>query len=174
MSSAGPLNLAGADLKGFDAVDSGRYNAEIFEMKMDAVKNTSGTGKMPAGTPMVKVQFRLLSDSEGNPEGILNRRVFSTYVIPPKGYDEAKGSKLKGMLARLFIALGDPEEKVLNPKFNPDFDDYKGRPCVVSVGKEPKRDSQGNVIPDEFNNPVRGVKPAGSLSGVPENAGGIL
>jgi hypothetical protein len=163
MSSVGPLNLADADLRGFDAVDAGRYNAEVFSITMDAVKNTSGQGKMPSGTPMMKIQYRLLSDASGAAEGINNRRVFQSLVIPPADYDQSKASKMKGMIARLFIALGEPEEKVLNPSFNPDFDDYVGRPCVVVVGKEPKRTAQGDTIPDEFNNPVKGVKAAGSI-----------
>jgi hypothetical protein len=168
MSTMGPLNLQDADLKGFEAVEAGRYNAEIFSITMDAVKNLSGTGKMPAGTPMVKVQFRLTD------EGVENRRVFSTYVIPPNDYDATKASKLKGMLARFFIALGDPEEKVMSSSFAPDFEDYIGRPCVVIVGKEAKKDQSGSVIPDEFNNPVKGVKPAGTIAGSEAVSGGLL
>jgi hypothetical protein len=169
--SLGPLNLADADLKGFDALDPGRYNAEVFEMKMDAVKNTSGTGKMPAGTPMVKIQFRLTSDANGNEQGILNRRAFVTYVIPPKDYDKAKAAKLKGMLARFFIALGDSEDAVLGKGFDPDFEDYVGKECVVILGREPKKDMGGNVIEGEYNNPVKGVKPAGSIG---SSSGGLL
>jgi len=168
---AGPLNLADADLKGFDALEPGRGNAEVFEMKMDAVKNTSGTGKMPAGTPMVKVQFRL---TENNEEGLENRRLFSQYIIPPKDYDQKKAQMMKGMLARLFIALGEDEATVLNNKFDPDFQDYVGRECVVSWKKTPKKDSDGHVIPDEFNNPVTGVKPAGSMAGGEGTEGGLL
>jgi hypothetical protein len=84
-------------------------------------------------------------------------------VIPPKEYDKAKAAKMKGMLARFFIALGTPEEEVLNKAFDPDFDDYVGEPCVVAVGKEPKKDRQGNIIEGEYNNPVKNVKPAGSV-----------
>jgi hypothetical protein len=166
MSGFGPLDLSGADLKGFDAVDAGRYNAEVFEIKMDAVKNTSGTGKMPAGTPMMKVQFKLTD------EGVENRRVFQSYVIPPKDYDKSKADKLRGMLARFFIALGETEESVLSKKFNPDFEDYIGTECVVIVGKEPKRTSTGDTIEGEYNNPVKGVKPAGSIAS--EGAGALL
>jgi len=151
----GPLNLSDADMKGFDPLEPGRYNAEVVEMTMDAVKNTSGEGKTPAGTPMVKVQFKI-TDEEYE-----NRRVWVTYVVPPKDYDKSKAAKMKGMIARLFIALGVPEEEVLNKNFDPDFDDFAGAPCVVSVGKEPKKDRNNNIIEGEFNNPVKGVKPAG-------------
>lgn len=155
----GPLNLADADLKGIEAVEPGRYNAVIHEMKLDAVKNTDGTGKMPAGTPMIKVQFRITDDINGS----TNRRVFSQYLIPPKDYDKEKAAKIKGMTARFFIALGDKEEDVVSAKFDPDFEDYLGRECVVVVGKEPKK-INGVVVEDEFNNPVKGVKPAGSIA----------
>jgi Protein of unknown function (DUF669) len=154
---AGPLNLSDADMKGFDPLEAGRYNAEVFELGMDAVKNASGEGKMPAGTPMLKCQFKI-TDEEYE-----NRRVFLTYVIPPKDYDKSKAAKMKGMIARFFIALGTPEEEVLSKDFDPDFDDYLGVPCVVTLGKEPKKDRQGNVIEGEYNNPVKSVKPAGSL-----------
>ena len=166
----GPLNLADADVKGFDAVEAGRYNAEVFEMKMDAVKNASGTGKMPAGTPMIKIQYKLLTNMEGESQGIENRRVFQTLVIPPNDYDQAKAATMKGMLARVFIALGDDEKDVLSASFNPDFEDYVGRPCVVVLGREPKKTSTGDIVPDEYNNPVKGVKPAGESS----SAGGAL
>jgi len=164
----GPLNLSDADLSGFEPLEPGRYNAEVFEITMDAVKNTSGEGKMPAGTPMVKVQFKLT----GNDDALENRRVFTQFVIPPKEYDKAKAAKMKGMLARFFIATGDAEEVVLNKEFDPDFEDYKGRACVVVVGKEQKRDRQGNVVEGEYNNPVKGIKPAGSIVGAA--TGGLL
>lgn len=162
----GLLNLQDADLKGFEAIDPGHYDAEVFEMKMDAVKNASGQGKMPAGTPMIKVQFKLTG------EGVENRRVFSQYIIPPKDYDKAKAQKLKGFLARFFIALGEPEEKVLGKGFDPDFEDFLGRPCVVVLGKEPKKDMSGNIVEGEYNNPVKGVKPAGSSTA--SSSGGLL
>jgi len=168
MSSMGPLNLADADLSGFEAVEAGRYNAEVFEMKMDAVKNTSGTGKMPAGTPMIKIQFKLLDP------GVENRRVFVSYVIPPTTYDPKKAATMKGMIARFFMALGVPEEQVLSNGFEPEFDDYVGMPCVVVVGKEPKKTSEGVVIDGEYNNPVKGVKAAGTISATADTPEGSL
>jgi len=162
----GLLNLSDADLSGFEPLEPGRYNAEVFEMTTDAVKNLSGEGKMPAGTPMVKIQFKLTDES------VNNRRVFVTYVIPPDDYDPGKAAKMKGMIARMFIALGDSEETVRSKKFEPDFDDYIGRECVVVVGKEQKRTRDGEIIDGEYNNPVKGIKPAGSI--VSTTSGGLL
>jgi len=155
--SPGLLNLSDADLSGFEPIDPGRYNAEVHEVSMDAVKNTGG--KMPVGTPIIKVQYRLVD------EAVNNRRVFQQFVIPPNDYDAAKAAKMKGMIARWFIALGVPEEKVRDKKFDPDLQDFVGAKCVVVVGKEPKKDRDGNVVEGEYNNPVKGVKPAGESVG---------
>jgi Protein of unknown function (DUF669) len=155
----GPLNLEDADMRGFDAVPANRYNAEVYDLTMDAVKNTQGRGKLPAGTPMVKVQFRITD------EEFENRRVFQTFPIPPDSYDPKKAQMMKGMLARFFVALGEKEETVLSKKYNPDFEDFVGRPCVITVSRQPKKTSEGEEIPGEFNNRVTGIKPAGSLAG---------
>lgn len=157
----GPLNLSDADMKGFDPLEPRQYDAEVFEITMDSVKNE---GKVPIGTPLMKVQYRI-TDPEFE-----NRRVFNQYVIPPKGHDKAKKAKMEGMIARFFIALGDSEETVLSKGFEPDLEDYKGRPCVVTVGKEQKRDRENNVVEGEWNNPVKAVKPAGTAVA----SGGLL
>lgn len=166
----GPLNLADADLSatgGFEAIPAAKYNAEIFKCNMDAVKNTDGTGAMPAGTPMIKVQFKITD------EPYVNRRVFSTYVIPPNDYDQKKAATMKGILANFFIAMGEKEETIRSPEFNPDLESYVGLPCVVVVGRKQKKDRDGNVVEGEYDNPVNGVKPAGSLTAATE-AGGLL
>lgn len=167
MSSMGPLDLSDANIKGFEAVDAGRYNAKVFALDMDAVKNTSGRGKMPAGTPMIKVQFKLTADNID--PSVENKRVFVSYVIPPEGYDQKKAATMKGMIARFFMALGVPEEQVMSNAFDADFQAFIDSDCVVVVGKEPKRTSDGVVIDGEYNNPVKGVKPAGSIGSPGEN-----
>lgn len=159
----GVLDLSGADLKGFDALDAGRYDAEVFAITMDAVKNISGEGKLPAGTPLMKVQFKIL-----NPviEGVAieqDRRCFTQYAIPPKGYDPKKSATMNGMIARFFIATGDDEAKVLSKTFDPDFEDYIGRKVVVTLSKQQK---YGTLPEDnEWDNSVKGVKAAGTATG---------
>jgi hypothetical protein len=153
--SIGPLNLSDADTSGFDPLEPARYNAEVFEITMDAVKNEGG--KMPVGTPIIKVQFKLTD------EPFENRRVWTQFVVPPNSYDKAKAQKIKGMIARFFMALGVPEETVKSKDFNPDFEDFIGAACVVVVGKEPKKTREGSIIEGEYNNPVKGIKPAGTL-----------
>jgi hypothetical protein len=112
---------------------------------------------------MIKVQFKITD------EGFVNRRAFAQYIIPPKDYDKEKAAKIKGMLVRFLMALGEDEAKVKSAKYEPDFEDFLGRPCVVTLGKEPKKDQNGNIVEGEFNNPVKGVKPAGTLVGAADS-----
>jgi hypothetical protein len=163
--SPGLLNLSDADMGAgdFAPLDPGRYEAEIYSITMDAVKNAGG--KTPVGTPMIKVEFKLTEERAGN------RHAWTQYVIPPKDHDKEKAMKMKGMIARFFVALGDTEEAVRSKDFDPDFEDYIARPCVVVLGKEAKRTRDGEIIEGEFNNPVKGVKPAGSMVG---STGGLL
>jgi len=160
----GPLDLSGANTAGFEAVDAGRYNAAVADLTWDSVKNTSGTGKMPAGTPLLKVRFKLLSDLHGDESAVEGKSVFASYVVPPKDYDVKKAAIMQGMIVNLFVALGDDEADVKSKKFQPELADYIGRECVVTVSKEPKKDQTGNIIEGEYNNPVKGVKPAGSVN----------
>jgi len=162
-TTLGPLNLSDADTSGFEAVEPQRINAEVFQITQDAVKNTSGQGSLPAGTPMIKVQWRATGD---NVDGLENRRFFSSYFpILPKDYDKSKGQKMKGMFVNFLTAIGEPEETVRAKGYEPDWDDLKGRPAVITVGKQQKKDANGDPVEGEYNNPVTGVKPAGSTVG---------
>ena len=157
--SSSPLDLSGANTSGFDALDAGRYDAEVYEMSWDAVKNADGKGKMPTGTPMLKIQFKVMEPKIDGQVVDQDRRVFTQFVIPPKDYDEKKASTMKGMVARFFMALGFEEDQVKSGGFDPDFDELKGTPCVVVLSKY--------LYPDdpetgEWRNQVKGVKPAGT------------
>jgi hypothetical protein len=161
MSEHGPLDLGDADVRGFAPIDPGRYNAEIVELTWDATKNAGG--KTPVGTPMLKVQFRVLNPQIDGEVIDQDRRAFTQFVNPPKDYDPKKRATMQGMIARFFMALGFTEDEVKSGSFNPDFAELQGTPCVVTLGREQKRDRDGNVVPDEWNNPVKNVKAAGTL-----------
>lgn len=167
--SAGPLDLSGADLKGFDALDAGRYDAEVVELSWDAVKNTDGQGKVPAGTPMLKAQFRILEPKIDGEVLEQDRRAFTQYVNPPADYDPKKRATMQGMIARFFIALGFTEEEVKSKKFDPDFETLKGTPAVVTLSKVQKYGTKPED--DEWDNKITGVRPAGSNTG---GGGGLL
>lgn len=165
--SAGPLDLSDADVRGFDALDAGPYMAEVFAMSMDAVKNTSGEGKTPAGTPMIKIQFKVIDPKIDGEVLEQDRRVFTTYTIPPKDYDKKKAQTMKGMIARFFMALGYTEDEVKSAKFSPDFEDQIGKSCVVTLAKQEYPAGSG-----EWNNRVTGVKSADKFVGA--SSGGLL
>lgn len=155
-TTVGPLDLSDGDTSGFQPVPAGRYLSEIVEIKWDATKRD---GACPAGTPMLKIQFKIT-----NPEECNNRRLFTQYVNPPVGHDAKKAATMKGMLINFFTALGFKEEEVRAPGFNPDFEDLKGTECCVVASVEQKRDSAGDPIPDEYQNKVTGVKPASAYT----------
>lgn len=148
------LNLKDADTSGFDPIPAGTYDAAIYEAKMDEVKNASGEGKLPAGTPMVKVQFKI---TEGGEEGeYYNRRVFRNFIIPPeKGYDKAKAAKMKGMFVRFLTAIGYEESEIVSADFDLNLEELAGKECRVVVAVRPATEEY------EAQNEVKGVKPAG-------------
>jgi hypothetical protein len=151
------LDLSGADNSGFDAVDAGSYNATIYEISQ---VETSGSGKLPAGTPMVKVQFA------AQDEEIANRRFFTNFVLPnaEQQPDAQKRNRGLGMFVNFLVALGEDEKKLKTKGFDLDaLQDLVGRDCVIRVGKELYKrpgDDDG-----EWTNPIKSVKPAGSPTG---------
>lgn len=150
LNESGPpevLDLAGADMRGFDAIDSGRYDAKVGRAEWQYTKGGEDA-KMPKGTPMLSIAFII---DEGEFEG---RWVFSKYIIPPANYDEKKAAGMKGAFARMLMALGYPEDQVTSGGFNIDLDDLNERECNISVRK---RQWEG-----DFVNDVTGVRPRSS------------
>ena len=123
------LNLKGADLKGFDAIPAGTYDAIVYEASMGETKGSEGSA-LPAGTPFVNIQFKI----DGG--DYHNRRVFRKFIIAP---DKVNGKKyehkamMDGMLARFFLALGYSEDEVISDDFNPDMEDLNGKECRITV-----------------------------------------
>lgn len=147
------LDLSGADLKGFDPIPAGTYDAEVFSV--EAIEAENPDGRLPMGTPGINVQFKIT----GGPHD--NRRVWNRYWIPGEGYDEEKKKKTLGMLARYLMAIGYPEEEVTKAGFKLDQEDMINRECKVTV----KVDREYN------NNKVTNVKPRDAGS---STAGGLL
>lgn len=148
------LDLSGGDTSGFTAVDAGSYDCTVFEISMT---ETSGSGKLPQGTQMVKMQFA------SQDERAENRRFFSYYPLPTAEQSDNWARQI-GSFINFLVALGEDEAKLRKSGFNPEsLDNLVGRECVVRVGKEPYAGSD-----DGWSNPVKSVKPAGS----PTSAGG--
>jgi len=147
------LDLSGADLKGFDPIPSGTYDATV--VVVESIQAENPEGRLPVGTPGINVQFRIDGGQYDN------RRVFNRYWMPPAEYDEEKRMKTLGMLARYLMAIGYPEEQVTGGSFNLDLEDMIDRNCKVTV----KVDREYN------NNKVTNVKPRDAGS---QSQGGLL
>lgn len=178
METPGVLDLTGADTSTFDAIPAARYKATVWEVKWDATKGGENA-KLPAGSPLLKVQFKLSDEYQDveyvNDDGQKtkigkNRRVFGQWSIPPADYDPEKAAKLKGMLVNMLLGLGYEEKAVTKGNFKLDLEDMTGRECVVVVGKQEYPKGSGS-----WNNPVNGVKPAGSVAtGSSNDSSGLL
>lgn len=152
------LDLSYGDTAGFDAVDAGSYACTVYEITME---ETSGQGKLPAGVPMVNVQFACQE------EKFLNRRFFNRYPLPSQD-QHANAAFMVGNFINLLVALGEDEQKVKTKGFNPEkLEDLVGRECVVRVGKELYKRSPEDE--GDWTNPVKSVKPAGSPTGSKSN-----
>jgi hypothetical protein len=145
------LDLSGADTSGFEALPTGAYNCNVYEVEMTEV---SGSGKLPAGTPMVKVQLRV---KEG--EDHANHPVWTNYPLPDKSYENH--AKTVGNFVNFLVALGEDKDKIKAKGFDlSKLKSLEGKECVVRVTKEEYPQGSG-----DYTNRVKGVKPAGSLAG---------
>jgi hypothetical protein len=157
----GLLDLSGADTSGgeFPAMPAGTYDAEVVEITM---RQASGNGKLPQGTPMLNVHFRITEDTEveladGSIKSVENRRVFRTYPIAPEGYENK--AKMDGIIVGLFTALGDDQETVMSADFDFNPDDYKNRPCRVTLSRELRSDRPKDSDKwEDLQNNVKSVK----------------
>jgi hypothetical protein len=160
------LDLSNAKESSFEAIDSGVYPAEVFEVKMTETKGATESNPdaaLPKGTPMLNVQFRIVGDAgtstESEESAVYNRRVFKTYIIAPEkvgGKKYEHKEMMDGQLLKFFKDIGYTEEEVKSGNFDPDFDDMKGRSCRVTVGQR--------TYNNEVQNEVKGTKPAGEGS----------
>ena len=145
------LNLSSAEMKGFEALPGGTYDAVVYDAQMDETKGSEGS-VLPAGVPVLNVQFKI----EGGDYD--NRRVFRRFIIAP---DKVNGKKyehkamMDGMIARFFIALGWSEDEVISAEFEPDLEDLKGKECRITVKYKAADDERGYPA----SNDVSAVRP---------------
>lgn len=151
MSEGLNLDLSGATESSFEAIPSGWYNATIFDAEMKATKG-GPKAKLPAGTPMLNVQFRIDSGEHEN------RRQFRSYVIAPAKLKDENGKNVvnenkkttDGILYGFLKAAGFDPDEVKSGNFNLDLDELKGRKVRIKVGQ---REYEGDV-----QNEVKDVK----------------
>jgi hypothetical protein len=144
---------------GYYAVPSGSYNCTVDDADWTYVRAVDG--KLPEGTPGLNVRFRVDQDEpERRGLKVANQCFFKTYWIAPKDHDKEAAQKLNGALVNFLRAAGVSDEKLNNKKFNlnDEKDEIIGNPLVVVVSK------RHNDFTDQDENPVQGVKPAGSTT----------
>jgi len=147
------LDLSDAT-SGFEPIDAGSYNASVFEVERT---ETSGSGKLPQGVPMIKVQFAI--QDEGPAKG---RRIFNNYPLPTNEQSQHAGL-MQGNFVQFLVALGMDEKTLKTKGFDEKkLEDLVGKECVIRVAKEPDS-REGHE--GEWQNPVKGVKPEGSPTG---------
>ena len=148
------LNLGSADLKGFEAVPAGTYDAIVYDVNMDETKGSDGA-KLPAGVPVLNVQFKIDGGDYDN------RRVFRRFIIAPEkvgGKKYEHKAMMDGMIAKFFLALGYEEDEVLSDSFEPDLEDLKGKECRIQVKVRPETDAY------PASNDVAAVRPRAEAS----------
>lgn len=156
--SEGMLDLTSGVESSFDPLPPGKYICEVHSMEMVA---TQKDGKVPKGTPMIKVRLTVISTADGETEVTdndgtvfqlegMNRTTFMNLVIPPEGHDPKKANTLKGNIISFYKAVGVSEEDLRSKKgFNPDMEAFDGVRLTATLGRDTQYSS----------NPVRGVKP---------------
>lgn len=183
------LNLTDREDSSFDPYPAGRYRAEVYEAEERA---TGGKGKLPEGTPMIWIQWRLVEplfdypevgsveqisvkNSDGEDEVIEvrvreigeNSYQFSTHVIPPEtinGEPYKNYKMMNGMIFRLLEALGYEKDELESGEFELDYNDMKGREAAITVSRYVYTDPDTDE--KTVRNNVKGVKAAPAASGV--------
>jgi hypothetical protein len=151
------LDLTDREDADFSPVPAGKYRATVHEAEERA---TGGSGKLPEGTPMIAIQWKLEEALFETEENIENRRVFSQNVVPPKEIDGApyKNYKLmNGIIFRLLESLGYSEEVLSSGEFELDYDDMKGREAILTVGRYEYEDP--DTAEKTVRNNVKGFRP---------------
>jgi hypothetical protein len=168
------LNLTENEQQDFDAIDSGRYFAEIYEAEERQTKGGENA-KLPKGTPFIWLHFKITGrvgedDGPNEESEYYNRRVFRNLIVPPekvagKKYEHYK--KMNGQIVRFLTCAGYPEEEVTKGDFELDTDDLVERPIIVVVKKKPDKAEEGAFINEVagFRN-INDVQEAGASSGL--------
>lgn len=164
------LDLSNAEDRGkFNPLPEGTYNVSIKDAILGEVKPG---GKLPDGTPQIKIQFEVDPDDipedevevddEGNEKVIpYTKSLFSYYhIVTDKSYPNKQ--VMDNILYGFLKAVGYDVEELKSGAFELDLDDMKGRNCQAVVEVRPyTRD--GETI---MTNGVKYVKAATEGAGL--------
>jgi hypothetical protein len=157
----GVLDLTGADESAgqFDAIPAQTYNCYIHDATWKATSNPDGSKALPHETPYLNVQFCITDETARDGTKVKNRRLFGKYFVPAEGSIPAdKLAYHRGTMLNFLKAAGYTQEQIQKKGFRLDTEDLNGKELQV-VADRKKNDYTG-----EFDNNVRGVKPAGELA----------
>jgi hypothetical protein len=150
------LDLTERESGDFEPVPAGKYLASVYEAEE---RSTSGNGKLPEGTPMVAIQWKLEKALFDTEEKIENRRVFSQNVVPPKEIDGEPYKNYKmmnGIIFRLLESIGYTEDELSSGTFELDYDDMPGRQAIITVGRYTYKDP--DTAEETVRNNVKGFR----------------
>lgn len=178
------LDLTQYEEQNFDALEPGRYFAQIFEIEERETQGGPGA-KMPEGTPMIWVHFlitgRVGEDSGPNEESpYYNRRAFTNMVIPTAEYialdpkNAKKAKTMNGRIVSFFKAVGFSEEEVTTAGFEPDLEDLVERQLGIQLNRKERIDPETKKGTGEYNNNVVGMKPLEEYLGSDASPAGLL
>ena len=156
------LDLTEREDAQFEPIPAGKYLATVFEAEE---RLTGGGGKLPEGTPMIAIQWRIdeamFPTEEGSTGNAFeNRRVFSQNVIPPKEINGAPYKNYKmmnGIIFRLLASIGYTDEQLNSGTFELDYDDMKDRKAIITVGRYEYEDP--DTAEKTVRNNVKGFRP---------------
>jgi Protein of unknown function (DUF669) len=127
------LDLTEREDSTFEAIPGGKYHVRVKDAEM---RETSGKGALPKGTPMISLQLQVVKPLFETEDKLENRVVFRQLVIPPKEINKKPYEHYKmmnGMLFRALEAVGYSEEELASNSFDLDVEDLVDRECEATV-----------------------------------------
>jgi hypothetical protein len=126
------INLTDVDDRSFEALPAGRYVLKITDYEM---KETSGSGKLGKGVPMINWEFTVQSDVKGD-DKYKNRKLWMNTVI-----HETTLFSLKGLLR----ASGAYTDADLQGEIDFEPDEVVGADVIGVVAQ---REYNGDMVND--------------------------
>lgn len=164
--SPGPLNLTDFDEPtGYDPVPPGKYFATVEDAEDRETQGGEGK-KMPEGTPMVWLHFKITGkvgeEEQGEGTPYYNKRAFRQLVVPPADYDPTKRKQMNGMLVSMYRGLGWTMDEITSGEFNIEAQDLIERSCIIQVNRRARKDADTKQPTGEYENQILGFFPVES------------
>jgi len=143
------INLKDVNLSNYEPLPVGTYDAKITGGEM---RETSGNGKLPAGTPMINWEFTLQDADK-----LTGRKIWTNTVI-----HETTLFTLK----QLLISTGQFTEDDMDGELDFEISDIIGSDVAIVVAQ---REYNGNVVND-----IKKIKSIGSTTATSKSKSSLL